>query len=71
MRDRGCWDSLAEDVECVRPVDNITTYDLQWKLVQHLQDKTDMGVMTTNGQHSQCKGNIGGLKLDGNQRHYL
>jgi hypothetical protein len=55
MRDRGGWDRLAEDVDYVGSIDKLSTYDLQWKFVEHVQVSTDMGVMTTNGQHPTGK----------------
>jgi hypothetical protein len=36
MRDRDGWDSLAEYVEYVGPVDTLSTYDLECKLVEHV-----------------------------------
>jgi hypothetical protein len=55
MRGRDGWDSLAEDVEYVRSVDDLYLCDLQSKLAAHVQLHTLIGVLSTNGQHRTGK----------------
>jgi hypothetical protein len=62
MRDRAGLECLAEDVDYVGSIDKLSTYDLQWTLVEHVQVETDLGVMTTNGQHRTGKGILVGEK---------
>jgi hypothetical protein len=52
---RDGWERFPEDVDYVGSIDKLSNYDLQWKLVEHVQVETDMGVMTTNGQHRTGK----------------
>jgi hypothetical protein len=66
MRDRAGLECLAEDVDYVGSIDKLSTYDLQWKLVEHVQVEIDMGVMTMNGQHRTGKGIlVGGITTTG------
>jgi hypothetical protein len=55
-RDQDGWDRLAQDVEFVGPVEELDLCDLEYQLAVHVQDKTPMGVITTNGQHHTGKG---------------
>jgi hypothetical protein len=54
MRGRDGWDSLAEDVEYIGSVDDLSLCELQYKLDVHVQLHITMGVMSINGQH--CTG---------------
>jgi hypothetical protein len=55
LTDRDDWESLAEDVEFVGPVDGIPLFTLQYQLGVHVQDKAYLGVVTTNGGHRTAK----------------
>jgi hypothetical protein len=61
MKGRDGWDSLAEDVEYIGSVEDLSLCDLQYKykLDVHVQLHTTMGVMTTNDQHRAGKGIVG------------
>jgi hypothetical protein len=56
MRGHDGWDILADDVEYIGSVDDLSLCDLQYKLAVHVQLHTTMGVMSTNGQHRTGKG---------------
>jgi hypothetical protein len=56
MRDRGGWDTLEEDVEFIRPVDELPLCEFEYQLAVHVQLHTLTGVMSTNGQHLTGKG---------------
>jgi hypothetical protein len=55
MKDRGRWDTLAEDIKFVGPVDALPLceleYQLEYQLAVHVQLHTLMGVMSTNRQN--------------------
>jgi hypothetical protein len=63
MKGRKGWGSLADDVDCIRSVDDLRLCDLQYKLTVRVQHHTTMGVMSTNGQHRTGKGILVGENL--------
>jgi hypothetical protein len=56
MKGREGWDSLAEDVDYIGSIDDLSLCDLQYKLGVHVQHHTTMGAMSINGQHRTGKG---------------
>jgi hypothetical protein len=56
MRGHNGWDSLAQDVEYVGSVYDLSLCDLEYELTVHVQRHTSMSAMSTNGQHRTGKG---------------
>ena len=55
MDERACWIKMAEEIGFVGEVAEMEDFQLQFKITVFVQDRTDMGVMGTNGCHRYKK----------------